>query len=39
MGMSWAEQSLEVEAPIEVAFDAIVDYESGMTLGSRGGSA
>lgn len=28
MGMSWAEHSLEVEAPIEVAFDAIVDYES-----------
>jgi len=28
MGMSWAEHSLEVDAPIEVAFDAIVDYES-----------
>ena len=28
MGMSWAEHSVEIEAPIEVAFDAIVDYES-----------
>jgi ribosome-associated toxin RatA of RatAB toxin-antitoxin module len=28
MGMSWAEHSVEVEAPIETCFDAIVDYES-----------
>ncbi|HEX2359338.1 MAG TPA: SRPBCC family protein [Solirubrobacterales bacterium] len=26
--MSWAEHSVEIEAPIEVCFDAIVDYES-----------
>src|SRR5512134_3268811 len=28
MGMSWAEHSVEIDAPIEIAFDAIVDYES-----------
>jgi hypothetical protein len=26
--MSWAEHSVEIEAPIETSFDAIVDYES-----------
>jgi ribosome-associated toxin RatA of RatAB toxin-antitoxin module len=28
MGMSWAEHSVDIDAPIDVAFDAIVDYES-----------
>jgi uncharacterized membrane protein len=28
MGMSWAEHSVEIDAPIEIAFEAIVDYES-----------
>jgi uncharacterized membrane protein len=28
MGMSWAEHSVEIEAPIETSFAAIVDYES-----------
>jgi ribosome-associated toxin RatA of RatAB toxin-antitoxin module len=28
MGMSWAEHSVDVDAPIDLAFDAIVDYES-----------
>jgi len=28
MGMSWAEHTEEIEAPIETCFDAIVDYES-----------
>lgn len=28
MGMSWAEHSVEIEAPVETSFDAIVDYES-----------
>jgi uncharacterized membrane protein len=28
MGMSWAEHSVEIDAPIETCFDAIVDYES-----------
>lgn len=28
MGMSWAEHTVEIEAPIEISFDAIVDYES-----------
>ena len=28
MGMSWAEHSVEIEAPIETSFDAIVDYET-----------
>lgn len=28
MGMSWAEHTVEIEAPIETSFDAIVDYES-----------
>jgi hypothetical protein len=28
MGMSWAEHSVDIEAPIETSFAAIVDYES-----------
>ena len=28
MGMSWAEHTEEIDAPIDVCFDAIVDYES-----------
>ena len=28
MGMNWAEHSVEIEAPIETCFEAIVDYES-----------
>ena len=28
MGMSWAEHTDEIDAPIEVCFAAIVDYES-----------
>src|SRR4029450_13795839 len=28
MGINWAEHTVEIEAPIEVCFDAIVDYES-----------
>ena len=28
MGMSWAEHSVEIAAPIETSFEAIVDYES-----------
>jgi ribosome-associated toxin RatA of RatAB toxin-antitoxin module len=28
MGLNWAEHSAEISAPIEVCFDAIVDYES-----------
>jgi uncharacterized membrane protein len=28
MGINWAEHSLEIAAPIETCFDAIVDYES-----------
>lgn len=28
MGMNWAEHSVEIEAPIETSFAAIVDYES-----------
>jgi len=28
MGVSWGEQSAEIEAPPEACFDAIVDYES-----------
>lgn len=28
MGMSWAEHSVEIAAPVETSFDAIVDYES-----------
>jgi ribosome-associated toxin RatA of RatAB toxin-antitoxin module len=28
MGLSWAEHSVEIDAPIETSFDAIVDYES-----------
>ena len=35
MGMSWAEHSVEIEAPIEVCFDAIVDYESFPELAER----
>ena len=28
MGMNWAEHSIEIDAPVETSFDAIVDYES-----------
>lgn len=28
MGLNWAEHTEEIEAPVEVCFDAIVDYES-----------
>ena len=28
MGINWAEHTVEIEAPIEICFDAIVDYES-----------
>jgi ribosome-associated toxin RatA of RatAB toxin-antitoxin module len=28
MGLNWAEHSIEIAAPIETSFDAIVDYES-----------
>ena len=28
MGVNWAEQSIEIEAPPEACFDAITDYES-----------
>lgn len=28
MGLTWAEHSLEIEAPIDACFDAIVDYET-----------
>jgi uncharacterized membrane protein len=28
MGMNWAEHTVEIDAPIETCFDAIVDYES-----------
>jgi uncharacterized membrane protein len=28
MGMNWAEHTLEIEAPIDTCFDAIVDYET-----------
>jgi len=28
MGLSWAEHSVEIDAPIETSFDAIVDYET-----------
>jgi uncharacterized membrane protein len=28
MGMNWAEHTIEIDAPIETCFDAIVDYES-----------
>jgi uncharacterized membrane protein len=28
MGMNWAEHTVEIEAPIETCFEAIVDYES-----------
>jgi hypothetical protein len=28
MGLNWAEHSVEIEAPIETCFEAIVDYES-----------
>lgn len=28
MGMSWAEHTLEIEAPVETCFEAITDYES-----------
>lgn len=28
MGMSWAEHSVEIAAPVETSFDAIVDYET-----------
>lgn len=28
MGMNWAEHSVEIAAPIETSFEAIVDYES-----------
>jgi uncharacterized membrane protein len=28
MGMNWAEHTVEIEAPIDTCFDAIVDYES-----------
>lgn len=28
MGLNWAEHSVEIDAPIETSFDAIVDYES-----------
>jgi uncharacterized membrane protein len=28
MGLNWADHTVEIEAPIETCFDAIVDYES-----------
>jgi uncharacterized membrane protein len=28
MGLNWAEHTVEIDAPIETCFDAIVDYES-----------
>jgi hypothetical protein len=28
MGLNWADHTVEIEAPIEICFDAIVDYES-----------
>jgi len=28
MGLNWAEHTLEIDAPVETSFDAIVDYES-----------
>src|SRR5918996_312115 len=28
MGMSWAEHSLEIDAPVRTCFEAITDYES-----------
>jgi len=28
MGMSWAEHTIEIEAPVETCFEAITDYES-----------
>lgn len=28
MGMSWAEHTLEIEAPVDTCFEAITDYES-----------
>jgi uncharacterized membrane protein len=28
MGINWAEHTVEIAAPIEICFDAIVDYES-----------
>lgn len=28
MGLTWAEHTVEIEAPIETCFDAIVDYET-----------
>ena len=28
MGMNWAEHTVEIDAPIETCFDAIVDYDS-----------
>ena len=28
MGLNWAEHTEEIEAPVEICFDAIVDYES-----------
>ena len=28
MGMSWAEHTVEIDAPVETSFDAITDYES-----------
>ena len=28
MGLNWAEHTVEIEAPIEICFDAITDYET-----------
>ncbi len=37
MGMNWAEHTVEIEAPIELCFEAIVDYETFPGWQSGGG--